>query len=131
MLPLTILGLLALVGAVISLLLPETLGTILPETIEDGENFGKDQGFWDFPCFAGRNKMKTSQDSIAAVTRSSGSSIMMDVEPEVVLRRACRMNSLRASIRGEAYRSSLLSNQQTQQLNQRHKTSIKRTLTTA
>lgn len=49
-LPLTILGLLALIGAVVGLMLPETLGAILPETIEDGENFGKDQSFWDFPC---------------------------------------------------------------------------------
>ena len=40
----------ALIGAVVGLLLPETLGAILPETIEDGENFGKDQSFWDFPC---------------------------------------------------------------------------------
>lgn len=49
-LPLTILGLLALIGAVVGLMLPETLGAILPEKIEDGENFGKDQSFWDFPC---------------------------------------------------------------------------------
>ena len=39
-----------MIGAVVGLLLPETLGAILPETIEDGENFGKDQSFWDFPC---------------------------------------------------------------------------------
>jgi len=49
-LPLTILGILALVGGIVGLLLPETLGAILPETIEDGENFGKDQSFWQFPC---------------------------------------------------------------------------------
>jgi hypothetical protein len=49
-LPLTILGILALIGAIVGLMLPETLGAILPETIEDGENFGKDQSFWDFPC---------------------------------------------------------------------------------
>ena len=49
-LPLTILGILALIGGVVGLMLPETLGAILPETIEDGENFGKDQSFWQFPC---------------------------------------------------------------------------------
>ena len=49
-LPLTILGILALVGGIVGLMLPETLGAILPETIEDGENFGKDQSFWQFPC---------------------------------------------------------------------------------
>ncbi|EFX84114.1 hypothetical protein DAPPUDRAFT_21975, partial [Daphnia pulex] len=36
-LPLTILGILALIGAIVGLMLPETLGAILPETIEDGE----------------------------------------------------------------------------------------------
>ncbi|KAK4014106.1 hypothetical protein OUZ56_026651 [Daphnia magna] len=50
LLPLTILGLLALIGAFVGIMLPETLGSVLPETIEDGENFGKDQSFWDFPC---------------------------------------------------------------------------------
>jgi hypothetical protein len=51
-LPLTILGILALIGAIVGLMLPaETLGAILPETIEDGENnFVNDQSFWDFPC---------------------------------------------------------------------------------
>lgn len=49
-LPLTILGVLAVVGSLVGLMLPETLGAILPETMEDGENFGKDQSFWEFPC---------------------------------------------------------------------------------
>jgi hypothetical protein len=45
-LPLTILGILALIGAIVGLMFPETLGAILPETIEVRE---KDQSFWDFP----------------------------------------------------------------------------------
>ena len=39
-LPLIIYGGLALTGGLLTLLLPETLGRTLPETIQDGENFG-------------------------------------------------------------------------------------------
>ena len=39
-LPLIIYGALAFTGGILSLLLPETLGRRLPETIQDGENFG-------------------------------------------------------------------------------------------
>lgn len=40
-LPFIILGTLALIGGLLSLLLPETLNKRLPETIEEGESFGK------------------------------------------------------------------------------------------
>lgn len=40
-LPLIIYGVLAFVGGSFSLFLPETLNEELPETIEDGEEFGK------------------------------------------------------------------------------------------
>ena len=40
--PLIVYGVLAFSAGTISLLLPETLNKKLPETIEDGENFGKD-----------------------------------------------------------------------------------------
>jgi len=47
-LPLIIYGALAFTGGILSLFLPETLGRRLPETIQDGENFGllddSDQG---------------------------------------------------------------------------------------
>lgn len=39
--PLLVFGVLALTGGVLSLMLPETLNKKLPETIEEGENFGK------------------------------------------------------------------------------------------
>jgi len=42
-LPLIIYGALAFTGGILSLLLPETLGKQLPETIQDGENFGKQE----------------------------------------------------------------------------------------
>nr|CAH7722372.1 unnamed protein product [Callosobruchus chinensis] len=40
-LPLLIFGSLSLLGGIISLVLPETLNKKLPETIEEGEAFGK------------------------------------------------------------------------------------------
>ena len=41
-LPLIIMGLMALSAGILTFFLPETLGTPLPMTIEDAENFGKE-----------------------------------------------------------------------------------------
>lgn len=49
-LPLWILGLCGVVGGALILLLPETLGEQLPQSLEDGEQFGLDQKMWHFPC---------------------------------------------------------------------------------
>lgn len=51
LIPLVVLGVASLVGGLVALLLPETLHKDLPQTIEDGENFGKDQSFFYCPCF--------------------------------------------------------------------------------
>jgi hypothetical protein len=91
---LTILGVLAFVGGIIGLMLPETLDTVMPQTMEDGENFGKDQKFWDFPCCSGRAKKDPSPEAPTSTSNLKSGSWMR--------------HSLRTSVRGEALRSSLL-----------------------
>ncbi|KAH7962757.1 hypothetical protein HPB52_017818 [Rhipicephalus sanguineus] len=53
--PFLVTGSLALVASVLLFLLPESAGTALPQTIEDGENFGKGQGICFCPLFAGES----------------------------------------------------------------------------
>lgn len=48
--PLIVLGILGIFGGLLSLMLPETLGHDLPQTLADGEEFGRGQKIWDFPC---------------------------------------------------------------------------------
>ncbi|KAH7964707.1 hypothetical protein HPB49_000820 [Dermacentor silvarum] len=50
-LPMLVMGCLALLGGVLVFFLPETVGTAMPQTIEDGERFGRDQGLWFCPLF--------------------------------------------------------------------------------
>ncbi|XP_066250020.1 organic cation transporter protein [Euwallacea similis] len=83
-LPLLILGVLGIAGGILALFLPETLDQELPQTLQDGENFGLDQQIWDFPC------IKKDQLEKRAFKRSSST-----------------RSSIRASFRGEV-RSSML-----------------------
>uniref|UniRef100_A0AAG5CX81 Major facilitator superfamily (MFS) profile domain-containing protein n=1 Tax=Anopheles atroparvus TaxID=41427 RepID=A0AAG5CX81_ANOAO len=48
-LPFVAMALIALVGAVSAIFLPETLHQKLPETMEEGRQFGRDQRFWAVP----------------------------------------------------------------------------------
>lgn len=43
-LPLVVMGIISAIGGVVGLRLPETLFKKLPQTIEEGEEFGKDFG---------------------------------------------------------------------------------------
>jgi len=47
-LPLLILGLCSLLGALATFFLPETAGSALPQTLKDGQEFGAEQSRWDF-----------------------------------------------------------------------------------
>lgn len=49
-LPLTVLGLLSIADAALTLTLPETLDQELPESLEEGDKFGREQSFWWIPC---------------------------------------------------------------------------------
>lgn len=49
-LPLLVLGAVGIFGGLLSLYLPETMDKELPQTLKDGEDFGKGQKMWDLPC---------------------------------------------------------------------------------
>ncbi|XP_042883141.1 organic cation transporter protein-like [Penaeus japonicus] len=61
-LPYTILGVVTIVGGLVSLLLPETLDQKLPDTLEDGETFFGDQGCCYNPCARYKTRVSTSDD---------------------------------------------------------------------
>lgn len=48
--PELVLGVLLGAGAFACLFLPETLNRTLPVTLKDGEEFGEDEGIFDFAC---------------------------------------------------------------------------------
>ncbi|KAJ2943248.1 hypothetical protein O0L34_g12053 [Tuta absoluta] len=47
--PLLILGALGIFGGCLCLMLPESTGKEMPQTIQDGENYGRGQKFWGIP----------------------------------------------------------------------------------
>lgn len=105
-LPLLILGILGILGGLLCLFLPETMNTEMPQTLQDGENFGINQKFWDNPCMSRREKCEESESSgkyrkrysISNMsTRSSGSNTQHFVRgtPSAIVSRA----SVRASSR--------------------------------
>ncbi|XP_045770182.1 carcinine transporter-like [Maniola jurtina] len=48
--PLLILGAIGIFGGCLCLFLPESMGKNMPQTIQDGEEYGSEQKFWDMPC---------------------------------------------------------------------------------
>ncbi|XP_052860354.1 carcinine transporter [Anopheles cruzii] len=94
-LPLIVLGVMGIIGGLLSLMLPETLGHDLPQTLADGEEFGRGQKIWDFPCLTKKvDDFDTCDDlPVERFTRCSSKTSIGA--------------SLRASTRGEL-RSSML-----------------------
>ncbi|XP_026734629.1 organic cation transporter protein-like [Trichoplusia ni] len=107
-LPLLILGVLGIVGGMLCLFLPETMDTEMPQTLQDGENFGLDQRFWDNPCFP-RKKQEALEESPEKYTKRPSVST---TEPQAFVRavpsaigsRASIRASIRASTRASARR---------------------------
>ncbi|XP_043678623.1 organic cation transporter protein [Vespula pensylvanica] len=91
-LPLLLLGIFGIIGGLLTLFLPETLDKDLPQTLEDGENFGLNQKMWDVPCFS--KKLQDKEPPAPEIFRSFG--------------RSSARISMRASLRGEVMRSNLI-----------------------
>ncbi|XP_015172217.1 PREDICTED: organic cation transporter protein isoform X2 [Polistes dominula] len=91
-LPLLLLGIFGILGGLLTLFLPETLDKDLPQTLEDGENFGLNQKMWDVPCFSKKSKEK--EPPAPEIFRSFS--------------RTSTRISMRASLRGEVMRSKLI-----------------------
>ncbi|XP_057336891.1 carcinine transporter-like [Microplitis mediator] len=67
-LPLICLGLIAIIDAFLTLTLPETLDQELPETLQEGNDFGKEQSCWWVPCLStSHEKKKKYRRKVGAV----------------------------------------------------------------
>lgn len=114
-LPLIILGIMGVVGGCLSLFLPETLDKELPQTLQDGEEFGKDQKFFEFPCI-GKKAAQQEREEEEEKERQRVAQLkkQLDVESPSAFKRfnsdvsrSSARASLRAFSRGEM-QSSLL-----------------------
>ncbi|XP_026322546.1 organic cation transporter-like protein [Hyposmocoma kahamanoa] len=68
-LPLLILGILGIIGGLLCLFLPETMDTVMPQSLQDGENFGKEQKFWDNPCFKRKQEDPEEEENPGKYTK--------------------------------------------------------------
>ncbi|XP_044008033.1 organic cation transporter 1-like [Aphidius gifuensis] len=60
-LPLICLGTASIISAFLTLFLPETLGQHLPGSLEEGNDFGRDQSIWWIPCLS-KSQRKQQQN---------------------------------------------------------------------
>ncbi|XP_063994184.1 organic cation transporter protein-like [Diachasmimorpha longicaudata] len=90
-LPLLLLGLFGIIGGFLALFLPETLDKDLPQTLTDGEEFGREQELWDMPCFMKKAESEKQRCEIIRHYRTS----------------SLRSN-FGASLRGETFRSRMI-----------------------
>ncbi|XP_020280185.1 organic cation transporter protein [Pseudomyrmex gracilis] len=93
-LPLLLLGIIGVFGGLLTLFLPETLDKDLPQTLQDGEDFGKDQKMWDMPCLSKKKPVDAEMPPVVTIQRS--------------FTRNSLRSSMRASTRGETLRSSMI-----------------------
>ncbi|CAK1592856.1 unnamed protein product [Parnassius mnemosyne] len=61
--PLLILGTIAIAGGCLCMCLPESTGKEMPQTIQDGEDYGRGQKFWEMPVFSKRTKAVSAEIS--------------------------------------------------------------------
>lgn len=73
-LPLIVLGIVGIAGGLFCLYLPESLNCELPQTMADGEEFGKDQKFWSFPC-CGKHRINQKEASKAEMGENDNKKI--------------------------------------------------------
>ncbi|XP_064117450.1 organic cation transporter protein-like isoform X1 [Macrobrachium nipponense] len=59
-LPLLIFGALSIISGTLIVLLPETVGCELPQTLQESEDFGKDQSIWYFSCCSRKTESPSS-----------------------------------------------------------------------
>jgi hypothetical protein len=57
-----IISVVSFICASLVLFLPETLGRDMPQTLQQGEEFGKDQKFWKLPCL---NKLEDERKDVS------------------------------------------------------------------
>lgn len=71
--PILVMGVVSLVASVLLFFLPETVNHGLPQTLEDGENFGRDQGLCFCPMLTMRTqKVRQPQDVADAKMKMMG-----------------------------------------------------------
>ncbi|XP_063585383.1 organic cation transporter-like protein [Penaeus indicus] len=64
-LPLLVFGSLSIVAGLLVVLLPETVGCELPQTIPESESFGSDQSIWYFSCCGKKRREPVTEENTA------------------------------------------------------------------